>query len=125
MEPTRSPKLAPYLVVEDARGLVKFLEEGLGGRLTYESVDATGRLRHAEVRISDSLVMLAEGPPEHRFPAMVHLYVDDADSAHRRALGAGAESVRSPEDQPDGDRRGGVKDRWGNQWWFTRAPGGP
>lgn len=120
MEPTRTPRLAPYLVVNDAPGMIEFLEKGLGGILTFESKGEDGQVHHAEVRIADSLVMLAEGPEEHRFPAMVHVYVDDADAAYRRAVTAGAKNVRAPEDQADGDRRGGVQDRWGNQWWFTR-----
>ena len=126
MEPTRTPKLAPYLVASDARGLVRFLEQGLGGELTYREDRPDGRIRHAEVRIADSLVMLADGVSEgETFPAMVHLYVPDADAAHRRALGAGASSVRPPTTEPDGDRRGGVRDAWGNQWWFTQPPGPP
>ncbi len=123
MEPTRTPKLAPYLVVHDAEGLVRFLENGLGGRLSYVQKGEDGRLHHAEVRIADGLVMLADVPAERpAFPSMVHLYVPDADAAFERAVQAGASSLRPPEDQPDGDRRGGVKDPWGNQWWFTRPP---
>ena len=124
MEPTRTPKLVPYLVANDARGLVRFLEQGLGGELTYLEDRPDGRIRHAEVRIADSLVMLADGVSVgETFPAMVHLYVPDADAAYRRAMDAGATSLRPPTDQPDGDRRGGVQDAWGNQWWFTQAPG--
>jgi PhnB protein len=125
MEPTRTPKLAPYLVAHDARGLVGFLEKGLGGRLSYEMGEPNGRLAHAEVRIADSLVMLADAPEGHpQFPAMVHLYVPDAMAAHDRAVRAGATSVKVPVREPDGDLRGGVQDRWGNQWWFTTPPGG-
>jgi PhnB protein len=120
--PTRQPALAPYLVARDARGLLEFLETGLGGRRTYEEEDANGRIAHAEVRIEDSLVMIAEMPEgRSSFPAMLHLYVADADASYARALSAGATSVRPPTDQPDGDRRGGVRDRWGNEWWFTRS----
>ncbi|HZY69659.1 MAG TPA: VOC family protein [Thermoplasmata archaeon] len=122
MEATRTPKLAPYLVVDDAREMIDFLEKGLGGTLTFESKGEDDRVHHAEVRIADSVVVLSEGQGENRFSAMLHLYVDDADAAHRRAMTAGAKNVRAPEDQSDGDRRGGVQDRWGNQWWFTRPP---
>jgi len=123
MEPTRTPRLAPYLVVRDAGALIEFLERALDGRLAYVQRDPEGRVRHAEVRVADAVVMLADAPAgAPPFPAMVHLYVADADLSHRRALAAGAQSVRVPEDQPDGDRRGGVADPWGNQWWFTRLP---
>jgi PhnB protein len=125
MEPTRTPRLAPYLVVRDARGLIRFLNEAFDGILTFSVEGAEGRVHHAEVRIADSLVMLGDAPPgSEPFPAMVHLYVPDADAAYERALRAGATSVRPPTDSPDGDRRGGVRDTWGNQWWVTRPPKG-
>ncbi|MGA8542235.1 MAG: VOC family protein [Thermoplasmata archaeon] len=125
MQPTRTPKLAPYLVVKDASGLAQFLEKALGGRLSFEEKDPSGRVVHSEVQIADGLVMIGDVPEGHpTVPAMIHLYVTDADAAYQRALKAGASSVRAPEDAPDGDRRGGVKDAWGNQWWFTRARSG-
>jgi PhnB protein len=123
MEPTRTPKLAPYLVSTDARALIEFIEKGIGGKVTYEHAEPSGRLAHAEVRIADSVVMLADAPKGRTpFPGMLHLYVPDADVAYLRALRAGATSVREPADAPDGDRRGGVRDAWGNEWWFTRPP---
>jgi PhnB protein len=123
MEPTRSPRLAPYLAVRDARGLLAFLERALEGRTTFELARPDGALMHAEVRIADSVVMVGDAPPGRRpFPGMVHVYVPDADAAYERALKAGASSVQPPASSPDGDRRGGVLDAWGNEWWFTTLP---
>jgi PhnB protein len=125
MEPTRSPKLAPYLAVRDAPGLVKFIEEGIGGRVTYRVDDPEGRIAHLELTIADSVVMVGESPPGRpQFAGMIHLYVPDADAAFARARKAGATEVRAPADDPQGDRRGGVRDGWGNEWWFTRMPPG-
>jgi PhnB protein len=122
MQPTRTPKLAPYLVVKNASDFVRFLEEGLGAEVTFEQ-KGDGKLHHVEMRIEDSIVMLADMPPNGSvFPAMMHLYVPDVDASYERALKAGATSVRPPTDQKDGDRRGGVVDSWGNQWWFTTPP---
>lgn len=82
-----------------------------------------GTVNHLEMRIRDSVVMLADLPTGRSpFPAMLHLYVPDADVAYRRALAAGATSVRAPTDASDG-RRGGVRDAWGNEWWFTQPNG--
>jgi len=121
MDPITSPKLAPYLLVADAAGLGRFIEEGIGGKAGFSEVDDRGKIAHREYRVADSLVMIAEAPSGRSpFPAMIHLYVTDADSAYRRALRAGATSVREPTDASDG-RRGGVRDAWGNEWWFTRA----
>jgi PhnB protein len=121
MQLTRTPKIAPYIVARDASALIRFLEAGLGGRVGFLERGPDGGLAHAEVLISDGLVMIGEAPPgRNPFPAMVHLYVPDADAAFTRAVGAGATAVRPPTDVDDGDRRGGVRDPWGNEWWFTR-----
>ena len=120
MEPTLTPKLAPYLVAEDARGLIRFIEKGVGGRLSFEVSDPEGRLVHAEVKVADGLVMVGEKPAARDpYPAMLHLYVDDAEKACQRALDAGATSVRAPTESGDGLWRGGVRDTWGNEWWFS------
>jgi PhnB protein len=120
MEPTLSPKLAPYLVAHDARGLIAFIEKGIGGKLSFEVTDPQGRLAHAEVRVADGLVMIGEQPPGRSvFTAMLHLYVRDANAAFRQAVAAGAVAVREPGDSGDGLRRGGVRDAWGNEWWFS------
>ncbi len=64
--------------------------------------------------------MLADVPDGFSpFPAKLHLYVKDVDAAHARALRAGAREIRPPTDQSDGDRRSGLRDAWGNEWWFT------
>ncbi len=120
MEPTLSPKLAPYLVAGNARGLIRFIEQAIGGRLSLEMTTPDGHLAHAEVRIADGVVMIGEKPPNRDpFPAMLHLYVENSDAAFRRALDGGATSVREPGESGDGWRRGGVRDSWGNEWWFS------
>ncbi len=50
---------------------------------------------------------------------MLHLYMEDVDAVYRRAIQAGAKSLREPADQPYGDRMGGVEDAFGNQWWIA------
>jgi len=80
---------------------------------------------HTEVRIGDSVVMLADAaegwPPA---PAHLHVYVEDVDATYRRALEAGAESVQAPERKADDtDRPGGVRDPAGNSWWIATQVG--
>ena len=48
-----------------------------------------------------------------------HLYVPDCDTVYQRALQAGATSIAEPVDHPYGDRSGGVKDAFGNQWYIA------
>ena len=82
--------------------------------------DDDGTIRHGEVVIGDSRVMLADASDQFpAVPAMLHLYVQNADSVYRRALEAGAESIMEPTDQLYGDRMAGVKDGFGNQWWIA------
>ncbi len=120
MEPTLTPKLAPYLVAKDARGLIRFIEQAIGGKLSFEMSGPDGRLAHAEVRVADGVLMIGERPTDRdSFPAMLHIYVPNTDVSYHRAIEAGASSVREPGESGDGLRRGGVRDSWGNEWWFS------
>jgi len=75
--------LTPRMVVTDLAGAVQFL------RTTFASGDiAAGR--PAEVRIGDSLVMVTPAGERDLFPALLYVYVADADATYRRALAAGA-----------------------------------
>lgn len=81
---------------------------------------ADGTIMHAEVRIGDSVVMMGESGGEFTpMPASIHLYVEDTDATYKRALRAGATSLREPADQFYGDRSAGVKDLAGNHWWIA------
>jgi len=96
------------MVVSDAAGEVRFLRDVFA---------ATGDAfpdRPAEVRIGDSVVMVSSANERELFPAFLYVYVDDADQTFQRALEAGAQSVEQPLDTPYGDRRGMVRDPFGN-----------
>lgn len=112
--------VSPYLIVDGAGRTIEFLVRAFDGVELRRIPDPTGKLRHAEVRIEDTVVMLADGgegwPP---LPAHVHIYVADVDATYRRALEAGAESVQVPVKKDDEDRRGGVKDAGGTTWWIA------
>jgi PhnB protein len=112
--------VTPYLVVNGAARLIEFMEEVFEAE-QVERMDAPGgRIRHAEVRIGDSRVMLGDAGGEHApMSAMLYVYVDDVDATHQRALAAGATSVQEPADQFYGDRRSGVKDACGNTWYIA------
>jgi PhnB protein len=77
-----------------------------------------GRLGHAEVRIGDSMLMMADpNPPEYPAKAMQGmLYVADCDAVVAKAVAAGARIVRPLANQFYGDRSASLKDRWGNDW---------
>ena len=87
-------------------------------------IDPAGKVMHAEVRIDDTVLMLADssdGWPAH--PVNVHIYVPDVDATYQRALAAGAESVQAPVKGDDPDKRGGVKDAGGTTWWIATQVG--
>ncbi len=112
--------VTPYLTVQGVPELVDFLRRAFGAEETLRMPRPDGTIRHAEVRIGDSVVMMGDvAQPSQTMPASIHLYVEDADAAYGRALRAGATSLREPTDEFYGDRMAGVKDPVGNQWWIA------
>jgi len=113
--------VAPYLVVEGAAGTIAFLERVFEAEELRRFPDDSGKVIHAEVRIDDTVLMIADpGPPD--WPAVaghVHVYVENVDATYREALAAGAESVQEPAQKEDEDRRGGVRDAGGTTWWIA------
>lgn len=114
--------VTPYLIVEGADELIKFVQETFDATLRGGDVmrGPDGKVGHAEVQIGDSIVMLADVPADGEATrAMLNVYVEDCDTTFKKAVAAGAESVREPSDQFYGDRAGGVRDKWGNQWYIS------
>jgi PhnB protein len=70
----------------------------------------------SQIRIGDSLLMLSEAGAREVFPVFLYVYVTDVDKTYQRALDAGAVSLEAVWDTPYGDRRGMVRDAWGNVW---------
>jgi PhnB protein len=100
--------VTPRMVVSDVAGEVAFL------RATFDAEGEVHADRPAEMRIGDSLLMVAAAGQRDLFPAFLYVYVDDADDAYRRAIGAGATILEQPLDTPYGDRRAMVRDPFGN-----------
>jgi PhnB protein len=110
-----------YIVADGAQKVIDFLKN------TFEATDLRrfdapdGNIMHAEVRIDDTIVMIADaGGAYPAFPVWVHVYVPDAQATYRKALAVGGVSVQEPVHKPgDPDLRGGVKDPCGNTWWIS------
>jgi uncharacterized glyoxalase superfamily protein PhnB len=119
-KPAGHTSVAPYLLVKSAAATIDFLARVFDAKELMRMAAPDGRVMHAEVRIDDTVVMMGEAsegwPPA---PAMVHVYVRDADETYRRALAAGATSVQEPTQKGDADKRGGVKDSDGISWWMA------
>jgi uncharacterized glyoxalase superfamily protein PhnB len=118
-KPDAYNSVSPYLIVDGANGTIEFLKAAFDAIELRRYPGDNGRIRHAEVRIDDTVVMIAdcvEGWPA--VPSHVHVYVPDVDATYQRALDAGATSVQEPVKKDDEDKRGGVKDAGGTTWWI-------
>jgi len=112
--------VTPYFVVPGAADFIDFLKEAFGAQERERFGRPDEQIMHAEVSIGDSVIMLGDASTDFEGTrSSTHLYVDDVDAAYERALRAGGESLREPQDQFYGDRSAGVKDRFGNQWWLA------
>jgi uncharacterized glyoxalase superfamily protein PhnB len=120
MIPDGYHSVQPYLMVKGAKRLLDFIKTVFGATELENMSAPDGRVMHAEVKIGDSAVMIADAQ-DHLPPttAGLYVYVPDVDATYRKALAAGATSAMEPADQFYGDRHGGVKDEFGNFWWIA------
>ena len=120
-KPADYSTVSPYLVVNGAHATIEFLKQVFDAVELRRFPDNSGKLVHAEVRIDDTVIMLADPVPPD-WPSIasnVHVYVKDVDATYRKALAAGAASVQEPIKKQDDDKRGGVKDAGGTTWWIA------
>ena len=120
-KPDGYTSVAPYLVLQGAQGTIDFLVKVFAAerlRIVRRDDDT---ILHGEVRIDDTVIMLADGQPGWPAqPAHIHIYVSDVDDTYARAIAAGAEAVQAPEQKQDADRRGGFRDAGGTTWWVAQ-----
>ena len=117
--------ITPHLVCEGAAEALAFYQRAFGAVEVGRMDGPDGRIMHAEMRIGNSMIMLADAFPEYGSrgpralqgtPVTIHLYVEDADTVWERALAAGATAQMPLEDAFWGDRYGQVVDPYGHQW---------
>lgn len=122
--------VTPYMTIKDAASAIDFYKEAFGAKEIFRWDGPDGKVRHAEVVIGDSPIMLHDEAPEYDMsgpksldgsPSVhIFLYVEDVDAVFERAIGAGATELIPVEDHPiEGDRRGGVTDPFGHVWHIT------
>lgn len=109
--------ITPYLVVEGAEKLIEFVETVFDGKLVFKMDGEDGKIGHAEMKIGDSFLMIADASDEWKATrTLLHLYLENTDEIYQKALDAGAVSIKEPADQPYGDRNASVQDSFGNIW---------
>ena len=120
--------VTPYLCVGDAARAIEFYKEAFGATEVLRMEAPGGKIGHAELRIGDSVVMLADEFPEMNFrspqtiggvSAHFYIYDEDVDARVERAVAAGARLTRPVKDQFYGDRSGGVEDPFGHHWYIA------
>jgi PhnB protein len=112
--------LTPYLTVKDAQAQLDFLVSAFAATIDHKSLRADGSIGHAQLRVGDSPVMVGQASDEWKaLSSAIYMYVPDADETFRRAIAAGAISIREPRTEFYGDRTGGVQDSQGNYWWMA------
>jgi PhnB protein len=112
--------ITPFLTVQGADKLIDFLQQVFAAKEIERMTNADGTIKHAEMRIGDSVVMISESSGEWRpMPGAFYLYVNDTDATYKRALQAGATSLKEPANTFYGNRESGVKDQFGNYWWIA------
>ncbi|MFS0883215.1 VOC family protein [Metabacillus niabensis] len=121
--------VTPYMIIKDATAAISFYKKAFGATEQMRVTDNSGKVQHAEIKIGDSPIMIADEFPA--YPIMqspqslkgagmhIFLYVEDADALFAQAIDAGAKELEPVEEHIEGDRRGGVMDPFGHIWWIA------
>ncbi len=116
--------VTPYLVVDGAAAALDYYKEAFGATELFR-MEHAGRIGHAEFKIGDSPIMVADEFPEMGHvgpkklggsPVGIMIYVEDVDAIYNRALAKGGVEVKPLQDQFYGDRSGTLKDPFGHLW---------
>ena len=115
----------PYLVVQDAAKAIDFYKKVLGATEIMRMPGPGGRIMHAELRIGDTVIMMADEMPAMNAlspksvggtPVGLMVYVKNVDEVFKSAIAAGAMTEREVTDQFYGDRNGTFVDPFGHKW---------
>jgi PhnB protein len=117
--------VTPYMIVKGAAQALDFYKKAFGATELMRFPGPDGKVGHAEIRIGDSAIMLADEHPDmgarspQSFggsPVSILLYVKDVDTMAKQAIAAGAKVLKPVQDQFYGDRSGTFTDPFGHIW---------
>lgn len=115
----------PYLIIQGAAAALDFYKKIFGATEFVRMAQPDGKIGHAEMRIGDSVIMLADEVPQMGYrgpkalggsPISLMLYVEDVDAVVARAVAAGATLTQPVQDKFYGDRNGVIEDPFGHVW---------
>ena len=116
--------VTPYLICDGAADAIEYYKKAFGATELFR-MDHEGKVGHAELKIGDSPIMLADEYPQMGYrspkalggtPVSIMIYVEDVDSVYQGAIDAGATEVKPLQDQFYGDRSGTLTDPFGHVW---------
>lgn len=109
--------VTPHLTPKDAQAALAFYKKAFGAKVLGKMLAPDGKVLHSDLMIGDAHVFVSDammgGEPRS---ASIHLYVENADKAWKKAVGAGAQVVMPLENAFWGDRYGVLADPFGQQW---------
>ena len=117
--------VTPYIALKNAGDAIEFYKKAFGAKELFRMASPDGSIGHAEIKIGDSIIMLAEEDPGMKFfspetiggsPGLLMIYTDNVDETFKRAIENGATETRPVKDQFYGDRSGSLKDPFGHKW---------
>ncbi len=120
--------ITPYLIVDNATKAIAFYKKIFGAKEIMRMDRPDGKIGHAELKIGDAKIMLADECPEmkahspkgpHSGGISIHTYVKDVDATIKKAVTAGAKLTRKAEDMFYGDRSGSLRDPYGHHWFVS------
>ena len=118
--------ITPYLIIAGAGKWIEFVKEAFGAEERFR-VGRSGQedvIMHAEVKIGDSMIELADAIPQYpAMPCTLLLRESDPDAVYDRAIEAGAKAMEPVSDKPYGSRGGTIVDAWGNRWHISKPVG--
>lgn len=115
----------PYLIIQGAANAIEFYKKAFGATELMRMAGPGGKVMHAEIKIGDSPIMVADEFPEMGVrgpqalggsPVSIFLYVEDVDALAKQAIAAGAKELMPVQDQFWGDRYGKLQDPFGHVW---------
>jgi PhnB protein len=116
--------VTPYLIVKGAAKAIDYYKTAFGATELFR-MEHNGQIGHAEIKIGDSPIMLADEQPEMKYlspqtlggtPVSIMIYVDDVDTTYKAAIDAGGVELKALQDQFYGDRSGTLSDPFGHVW---------
>ncbi|HEX3229566.1 MAG TPA: VOC family protein [Pyrinomonadaceae bacterium] len=117
--------VTPYLIIRGATEAIEFYKKAFGATELLRFPAPEGKIGHAEIKIGDSPIMLADEHPDMGYkgpqtlngsPVSIMIYVEDVDATFKQAVGAGATVKDAVTDKFYGDRMGTVIDPFGHVW---------